>query len=878
MQPEIKQNEVYILDSNFGPTDINKNWKMQTSEKVKFSGEEISSLSFSAEGWYPVEVPQTVMAGLLANNIFEDPYYGMNLRDLPGMEYKIGTIYSNQEMPPNSPFACSWWYRCEVFLPQSFAGKHVFLNLFGLNYRANVWFNSKLIGKSENIVGTFRTFEFDITGLMKVDAVNVIAIEVFPPKANDLAISWVDWNPSPPDKNMGIWKRVTISAKGPINILNPYVQTTLEKYPSKAASLSLQATLRNTSETKVSGRLRGLITGNGENIEFSEEIILAANSLVKVDISATKKKELRVANPRLWWPYQLGEPFLYGLELSFLEDNFRISDRCVLSFGIVSYESIKAKEGNFILKVNGVNVLVRGAGWAPDMFLRQDMNRLKLEFKHVKNLGLNTIRLEGKLLDDPFFDLADNNGIMIMAGLCCCDAWEKWEKWTEESKAVAFNSLRDQLYRLRNHPSVSMWLNGSDNFPPPEIERNYLDIEKEVDWPRPILSSATSKISQVTQDTGVKMTGPYDYVPPNYWYTATDLGGAKGFNTETSPGFAIPSEETLKSFIPEEKLWPINEVWMLHSGGGPFRFMDRLITGIEERYGKISDLGDFVWKSQAESYESQRAMFEAYTRNRYSSSGVIQWMLNNAWPSLLWHLYNYDLSADGGYYGSKKAMELLHVQYSYDNHAVVVSNLTWLTHRNLTVIAKAFSIAGSIIFDLSSSVDVKVDSVETAMYLPSVPEEVRTYFLSLKLTNSSGHVISDNLYWLSTKEDIFDFSRTEFYYTPELSYADLTLLTGLDKVSLTGSFYSVKKGENTEFVVSVNNESSKIAFLTRLRIIDNKQKKEVVPSYWGDNYISLLPKESRTIKAEVLTSEIQESLVEILVDGFNVNPSKISKD
>ena len=147
-----------------------------------------------------------------------------------------------------------------------------------------------------------------------------------------------------------------------------------------------------------------------------------------------------------------------------------------------------------------------------------------------------------------------------MAGWCCCDFWERWAKWQPQDFDIAKASLQDQIYRLRSHPSLVMWLNGSDNPPPPDVEEMYLDVEKQLMWPNPTVSSATAKPASFTGDSGVKMTGPYEYIAPSYWQTdpaATPphscnqggCGGAYGFNTETSMGPAVPPIESMRAML-----------------------------------------------------------------------------------------------------------------------------------------------------------------------------------------------------------------------------------------------------------------------------------------------------------------------------------------
>jgi exo-1,4-beta-D-glucosaminidase len=448
-------------------------------------------------------------------------------------------------------------------------------------------------------------------------------------------------------------------------------------------------------------------------------------------------------------------------------------------------------EGYRLLKVNGKPVLVRGGGWAPDMMLRVDESRREAEFRYVKEMGLNTIRLEGKLEDESFMDRADRDGILIMAGWCCCDAWEKWGKWSEETKQVSVSSLRDQMLRLRSHPSLLMWLNGSDNPPPHDREMAYLDVEKETNWNKPVISSATAKDTDVTGKTGVKMSGPYEYVPANYWTIDTKNGGAYGFNTETSPGPAVPPLEELKTFIPEDKLWPMNDFWNFHSGGGQFKTIGIYSAALEKRYGEPKSAADFAWKSQAMSYEGQRAMFEAYGRNKYKSTGVIQWMLNNAWPGLIWHLYSYDLRAAGGYFGSKKALEPLHVQYSPDDRTVVVVNGTQAAHNGLKVVAKVYDLTMAQKFSRDASLDVAADGVARLFAIPEPDGISSTYLLSLQLLSSTGQLVSRNFYWLSSKPDVLNFDKTEWYYTPQSDFADFTSLQTLPAATVKATWKSL---------------------------------------------------------------------------------------
>jgi exo-1,4-beta-D-glucosaminidase len=858
-----------------GDITLREGWTVQSSAKVSGGGEAVSAAAFDTIGWYKTSVPNTVFAALVENGVYKDPYFGMNLRSVPGVSYAVGSEFANQEMPQDSPYAVPWWYRKEFEVPPAFSGKTVWLAFRGINYRADIWINGKKVAGSDQVVGAFRRYEFDVTLFVKVGVKNVVAVEVSAPHANELGITWVDWNPTPPDKDMGLWQEVVLSASGPVAVRHPAVETKLDLPATDKAHLTVRAELQNASNAAVNGVLRGTILGAAAPIEFSQNVELKAGERRSIAITPDQSPALNVQNPRLWWPYQMGEPFLHRLALRFVVDKGQATDLLNVPFGMVQTDSELTSDGYRLFKVNGKPVLVRGGGWAPDMMLRINQSRREAEFRYVKEMGLNTIRLEGKLEDETFMERADRDGILVMAGWCCCDAWEKWGKWGEENKRVSVDSLRDQILRLRSHPSLLVWLNGSDNPPPPDRENAYLQVEKENNWAKPIISSATAKKTEATGDSGVKMSGPYEYVSSNYWLLDTKAGGAYGFNTETSPGPAVPPLEELKSMFPPDKLWPVNEFWDFHAGGGKFKNIHVFTNALEKRYGKAKDAADLAWKSQAMTYEGQRAMFEAYGRNKYKSTGIIQWMLNNAWPGLIWHLYDYDLRPAGGYFGSKKALEPVHVQFSYDDRSVAIVSGKQEALKGLKVVAKMYDSSMKEVFSREAYSDVLPDGV-TKSFRVSEPEGITpTYFLNLQLFHSSGELLSRNFYWLSSKPDVPDFSKTEWYYTPLTEFADFAALEDLPKAAVTASMSVSDAANETAARITLENTGSQLAFLVRLRLLKGKDGAEVLPIFFDDNYISLLPGEKREITVHVRKSDLGAAKPVLAVDGFNVDPMQL---
>jgi len=852
------------------PVSLNEGWQIQSSCEVKAGGEQVSLPGFATSGWHNTTVPNTVVGTLVDDKTYPDPAYGTNLKQFPGMNYSDKNLFANQDMPEGSPFKCSWWWRLEFGLRQPRAGDHYWLRFPGINYRANVWVNGKKIADAKDVAGTFRIFEFDVTAALNPSGANAVALEIFAPEKNDLGITWVDWNPTPADKDMGIWKEVTLTSNGPLAIRNPYVRSKLDA-EYKSAELTVSAELRNQSGQQVKGALIAEVDGK----TLKQDVELAAGEVKTVRFSPENFAELKLAHPKLWWPYTVGQPDLYTANMRFETGSpATVSESTSVTFGIREVTSELTEAGHRLFKINGRKILIRGAAWAPDMFLRPMSKKLDADLAYVKDMGLNTIRLEGRIDRDELFDKADKLGILVMPGWTCCDAWEKWKRWTPETHVIAGASMADQARRLRNHASVFVWLYGSDNPPPADVEQMYLDILKDAEWPNPSVSSASEQSAKITGKSGVKMTGPYEYVPPVYWLADTKAGGAYGYNTETSPGPAIPPREALEKFIPKDHLWPIDDVWNFHAGGERFTNVNVFTDGLTRRYGQATSLDDYERKAQAMTYDGERAMFEAYGRNKYTSTGVIQWMLNNSWPSLIWHLYDYYLVPAGGYFGTKKAMEPVHVQYSYDDNSVAIVNDTYQALKGMKVSAKIYNVDAKEKDSQEATLDLASDSSTKAFAL-HVPDGLTpTYFLKLKLQDAAGKLVSDNFYWLSTKADVLDWGKKrDTVYTPQKEFADLTGLNNLPKASVTITKSVSTNGSKFVMTVVAENKGKVVAFMVHPRVTRGKGGGDITPIFWSDNYFSLLPGEKKSVTARFDLSSQDGATPELVVDGWNLEPT-----
>jgi exo-1,4-beta-D-glucosaminidase len=845
-------------------TPLHQGWRLQSACKISAAGDAISVPGFSTQGWISATVPSTVLAAQVAAGIYPDPYYGDNLRKIPGTSYPIGANFENLPMPADSPYHCGWWYRDRFAAPAAQTGSHYWLHFGGINYRAEIWLNGRKIADSSRIAGAYRIYDLDVTGVLRPGATNVLAVETFAPSPMDLGINWVDWSPAPPDKDMGLWGAVDLVSTGPVALRSPMVATHFPDENLSTAELTVYAEVENATGHPV----QAIVSGSASGAEFQQTVSLAPHEQRTVAFTPEQFPQLRIHDPKIWWPWQMGDPHLERLSMT-VRVQGQVSDQKDVEFGIREITSELTGTGSRLFRVNGKPILIRGGGWSQDMMLRSDPERLRQQFRLVRDIGLNTIRLEGKLDTDDFFRLADKNGILVMAGWCCCDHWERWKTWTPQDLAIATASLRSQMLRLRHFPSLLVWLNGSDNPPPANVESAYLKVEAETHWPNPTLSSASGRATTVTGASGVKMTGPYNYVEPSYWYVDKRFGGAYGFNTETSPGPDIPSRASRAKFLPDPDAWPPSADWSYHMGSGEFTNLMDLQSAMNAIYTKPTSAAQLDRMAGTMEYASERAMFEAYSRNKYYSTGVIQWMLNNAWPSMIWHLYDYNLEADSGYFGVKKACEPLHIQYSWDNQSIAVVNSTYKRVDGLRASVDVHGIGWNELYSAKTIVNAPADSSQQVITLPSTLFNgvERIFFIDLTLTDSAGHVVSRNFYWVPYTPTTFDWEATQYTYTPPVYYPDLTALTHLPPATVAAHADIANTPRGREIRLYLDNSSSSLAFQIRVAARTSSGGL-IAPVFWSDNWIELVPGESRTLTA-LLPADAPQSPV-IHIDGWNV--------
>lgn len=846
-------------------------WQIQDTAKAQQDGAAISTSGFATKDWYPVTGRATVMAGLLENEVFKfDVFHGDNLRAV--------------QVPDASGnlFVTPWWYRAGFVLPKAAGTRRTLLRTHGIIAAADAWVNGQKVADRADLAGAYPEHDIDITRWVHAGA-NAVALKVYPgdPRMS-LSIGWVDWNPTPPDNNMGPWRGVDLVQTGPVALSAPHVAPTLS---ADLAQATLAVTVTATNLDTVAHDVT--VAGTVADMPVRQAVRLAPGEVKVVPLASGSAPALTLDHPKVWWPIGMGEHPLYRMAVTATVDGAP-SDRATTSFGVRRVESTLTRQGYRQFIVNGQPLLIRGGGWAPDMFLRDDPARMEAEFRYVVNLGINTIRSEGKLENDRFYDLADRNGILVLPGWECCDKWEAaaktgGEPWTDADMRTAQASMASEARLLRNHPSVIGFFIGSDHAPPPALAKMYTDTLRAEGWSLPIISAAVDEKTAEAGPSGMKMAGPYDWIPPSYWY-ADKLGAAFGFDSEVSAGAVIPRLEDVQRMLSaqeQEALWKYPEARQYHASAdwSTFAVLTPFDTALAKRYGAPTGLADYVAKAQLDNYDGVRAQFEAFNARMGAenpATGVIYWMLNNAWPSLHWHLYDYYLNPAGAYYGAKKANEPVHIQYSYDSRSIVAVNHTREERHGLQASVKVRNLDGGVRYEKQvQHIDLAGNRAQAVLVLPSIAGLSPVYFVELELVGADGKTVSRNVYWLSTREDTLDWPKSNWYLTPVTQYGDFTALASLPKATREVHASTVREGDEevTTVRLSIPASSPSVAMQEHLAIRRGAKGELALPVTWSDNDLTLWPGESVVLTARYPALGTAGTVVE--VSGWNTPAEQI---
>lgn len=861
------------LTASPGHRGVIPHWDLQSSFIVEDDLGRLSEPGHDTSAWQRIGASRcTVMGCLLAAGIYDDSnlWYSDNLARLD-----------------TRLFSVPWLYRSEFSLaPRD--GQHYMLETHGITSRGGIFLNGKQIAHHEQQAGSYGGHTYDITRL--VDSSNALVVNAHPADFNlDLVLGFVDWNPPPPDNGLGVWRDISVKQTGPVSMGPVSVSTDVElPLLGRPAKVTVRVKAQNLENYAMKLKVESTITGPSSHAfsSFRTTVVdLRPGELRLVETAHT------IHEPRIWWPKQWGDQPLYESNVTFSVDS-ELSDMSRQLFGVRTVTSKVNSHNDTLFTVNGHPFQVVGGGYAADHFFRWDREKFVAIVRYSLDMGLNTIRLEGLMEHPELYEVADAMGIMIIAGWVCCSKWEAWRHnkdlqlphWVENDYQTANASMMHEAAMLQPHPSVMAFLIGSDSWPDDRATRIYVDALENAHWQTPIIASAAKRgYPKLLGPSGMKMDGPYDWVPPNYWFDTEPskerLGAAFGFGSELGAGVGTPELGSLGQFLSQRDM---NDLWtrpgkdLFHMSSNRSSFRNRTIynQGLFQRYGRPTSLDDYLLKAQMMDYEATRAQHEGYL-TRWNAvrpaTGTIYWMLNNAWPGLHWNLFDLYMHPAGSYFGTKVGCRVEHVAYDYLDRSI------WLINRSLdqkgrrSIDVELIDLDGNVLSTQNFKIRTKPNTAARARRVSKMNKIGTVGLLRLTLSNNQGTVLSRNVYWISKSVDTLDWKNSTWFHTPVSEFADLTALSSMKPatVSLSSACSSSGAGDPAQRsqLLELENLSPTPAFFVRLNLVDEVGA-DVNPVLWSDNYVTLWPYEKLQLQLSYPIAEAERRMV--TMSGGNI--------
>jgi len=789
-------------------------WKLQRANLTEGAGEVLSVAGYADTSWLVATVPGTVLTSYLNVDAIPNPDFGQN-----------------QLYVSDSFFYADFWYRNEFMAPAVAPGKSVWLNFDGINWKADVYLNGEKLGRIE---GGFMRGRFDVTAKLIPGKTNALAVRIeknatpgtVHQKTYEMAsknggglgtdnptyhasVGW-DWISTIRGRNTGIWGDVFLTQTGAVTLEDPFVSTALPLPDTSTADVSVSVELVNHQAKPISGILRGRFG----DVHFEQRVKLMGSAKQTVKLSADTHPALRLKNPKLWWPAGYGEPNLYDVELSFEADGHTLDDKAFKAG--VRQMGYSEEGGDLKMWINGRRFIPKGGNWGfGESMLRYRAREYDAAVRYHREMNFTMIRnWVGQIGDDAFYEACDRHGVVVWQ-----DFWlaNPWDGPIPADNALFLGNAKDVVLRIRNHASVGLYCGRNEGFPPRPLE----------DGLRKILGECHPGLHYIpsSADDAVSGHGPYHAMQPGMYFRSADT---KLHSEIGAP--AIPPMDSVWLMMPEKALWPQGLEWGLHDfcmegamGGASFKSI------VDNSYGGATNAEEWVELAQYVNYEIYRAMFEAQSIHRM---GVLLWMSHPCWPSFVWQTYDYYFEPTSAYFGCKKGSEPLHIQWNRIAETIEVVNYSAGNLTGLTAKVEILNMDGSLRATKEAPLDSKEDSTTAPISMQYPAGLTSVHFLRLTLVRGA-ETLSTNFYLRGTEEGNYRAIRE------------------LPKVKVQATTTAERQGAGWKLTTKLRNPSASPALMVRIKAIREKTGDRILPAIYSDNYIALMPGESRVLTTEV---------------------------
>lgn len=869
-------------------TLLRNGWKVISSLYAGPDGSVLSRENLNTGSWHSTSIPATALSVMVRNGLYPDPYTGTNNMKIPDLNDEFNDTYGllkYSHIENRNPWKEPYWYRREFTIPPGYKDKMIWLTLGEINYRAEVWLNGTLLADTTRVVGMERRFSFEITPEVRPDGPNILAIAIYPPDhpgepapppltpladpGTNMAdgmisrdytkwdvLGW-DWQPAVRDRDMGITEDVYIHATDAIELDNLYVTSDLPLPDTSYADVTISMDLVNHSGQVKKGKIEALISAENKTVLLEEPFLAGPGDTLHLLWDRKNMPRLHLENPRLWWPNGYGKPALYDLTIHAITGSRDTASRS-LKFGIREVDTYIGNKER-VYRINGRDIYCKGGNWVLDMTLNWTASRYEHEIMLTRNANLNMLRIWGPTGAPPevLYDAADRNGILLWQDFLN-DFWGTFRNRPgyRPDKSLFEKATISIVKKYRNHPSLIIWGSGNEG-PNPREELIMDQILPQYD------GRGSRHYLKISNGDGLHGGGPYHTIEPAAYFTHPNLNG---FSSEIGPS-GVPVYESVMKFMPAPgEIWmpgrfPLDGTWAYHDAndwpGRDRRKFSSYDNIVRKFYGptdssSVADVKDYLDKCQLLNYDVYRASIEAINSQLWdNASGILLWKANSSWPSMTWQVYDWYMQTHAGYYGTRKAAAPVTVQFNRESKKVELVNATYRMIGQASVTATLYREDMTEIWNMSVTMDLPESRI-TVLSDP-VPVQDDVCFLRLMALDRQGHVLAENFYWLGADND--------FRKLADLPEPELTIISRKNI-----------SDDQVVYTFTLSNSGRSVALMTELRLVDSHTGLEILPSFWSDNYISLLPGEKKNVRATIRRNNLPAE-INMKYRSFNMEQS-----
>lgn len=625
----------------------------------------------------PAHVPGDITYDLYNVGVIPDPYFGLNhlnLKEWLDKDYVYSADFAVEKLPEES--------------------EETFIAFNGVDLFSEIYLNGVFLGKTENM---FKKYAFSIGDKLRIgenrlevrmrsttkymdaldvkDYFGVFNIPRVLLRKEQCCFGW-DWSPNVP--GYGIWKDVVVYTEAKERIEE--VRYVAGKDKKAVFVIDLNYCYRSHYDND--GNFVEVINPHTDELKIS----LSKTPNGKLENTETKilpvkgsRQFITFDNPdaELWWPNGYGAQPLYAYRVELIRDGNAIS----VKEGYMAYRSVELVQEvlgdetlGYQIKINGKNVFIKGSNWVPlDCFTGTiDREKYLKLIEQAKNANYNMLRVWGGGIyeNEIFYETCDRLGIMVWQDFmfACADIPDAEEKWLKNT----LEECEYQIKRLRNYPSIVYWCGGNektgsfgslikcgDNF----VDVTLRGLVGHLDGTRPYARQSPCSWTDIANDKNSGETHFSSFEP-------AILNGVRSYRklvareivpfASENASMGPVSRQSYERFFPKDHLWPMTEMWYDRMLTNPYAaekimFCDAEKRFVSETYGDPENLDDFIIKGMTLHAEMIRCEIEFQRGNKGVTSGFMNWMYSDMWPTGTWAVIDYYTEPKAAYYQMKRS-------------------------------------------------------------------------------------------------------------------------------------------------------------------------------------------------------------------------------